>query len=89
MAILFEKHNIQKPERKTHSDNRDIDGNRIFQWTLRNVYGVGSLTVGSTSSPVACTPMRRHVYNWNIVGCDVKNLIYSTYSTLINDWAES
>ena len=40
--------------------------------TLRNAYGVGSPTVGTTSS------VRLHIcvvtlYNWNIVACDVKH----------------
>ena len=40
--------------------------------TLRNVYGVGSQTVGTTSSSVRLH-ICRHIYEWNIVACDVKH----------------
>ena len=45
------------------------------------VYGVGSTTVGSTSSSVRMhiyVHMCRHVYDWNIVDCNVKQPIHLT-----------
>ena len=40
--------------------------------TLQNVYGVGSPTVGTTSS-VHLHILCRQIYDWNIVACDVKH----------------
>ena len=46
---------------------------RARERTLRNVYGVFSPTVGSTFLLQSdCTAMCRHIYDRNIVDCDVK-----------------
>ena len=47
--------------------------------TIRNVYGAGSPTVSPTSFFwSACISMYRHIYDWNIVDCDVKQPIHLT-----------
>ena len=66
---------------------------RVSAWTgkLKNPtkYGVGSPTDGSTSSSIrsACTSMCLHVYNWNIVACDVNknNQSLSLSLSLLSD----
>ena len=39
MITLFVQNNIQKPERKTSSESRDIDENDIVQW-LGEMFGI-------------------------------------------------
>ena len=48
--------------------------------TLRYVYGVGSPTVGPTSSVRLHVYTPLHIYIWNIVACDVKETISLTLS---------
>ena len=48
----------------------------LGQATLLNVYYVGSPTVGPLQP--ACISMCRHIYDWNIVYCDVKQPIHLT-----------
>ena len=48
---------------------------------LRKVYGVGERPLVQLLLQSACTSLCRHIYDWNIVECDVKQLIHSITSS--------
>ena len=56
---------------------------RCFDGHVKESYEMsmaGSPTVGPTSSVRLHIYAPSHIYNWNIIDCDVKQLIYSTTS---------